>query len=715
MLISEMFPDADMAAAQHDKAANQGKTKAYADMGKDKLQGGNQPTPITTAVNDAAIPAVLKSKPNWVLWKPEWKPDNGKWGKIPKQVNGKGASTIDPGTWNDFETILAASREAGAVAGTDMGAGRGIGFVLTKELMITGIDLDSCRDADTGQAEPWAQQIIDDINSYTEVSPSGTGYRILVLGTFPPDWVEAGIDGKNSNGVEIYQAGRYLTITGQHIDTTPVALKTRQDELASFCHTQFPDAVTGAQERTEAADDGTEATRPLTDEMRRALHAHRNYSATWNRARDFEDQSASTYDLALANIALSANWPGWAVRKLIFEWREIHGENPGKINKDSYWQRTIGMARAGKHNHKGNGTVPPGTGPWVAREGFEERAKQASEEKQKSEAEAARSAILDASLGNPARLAELESRLANTKWFMPGLVAYGEITHFYGPPGSGKTLLWMHLLHKLTPEQRGEVIFLNFDDSPHGAVQKMKLLPGIEMINKGEAPTWLTQLAWSGDWVKGKVIILDTMKKFANVIHKESVKGFFTVLRRLVNEGATVVSLGHTNKHLNDAGQYEFEGVGDVKADCDGLILVQRSIDPISGESTIILTPDENKARAGQHEQAYRFAARDNETEYAALVVSGMPLTREQLEREKANLREQELREQYADEIDLVEYFLRKNPAAIQSKIIEYHHTNSKNYGFGRPRLTDALKAMSGICWTITKGSNNSKIYRLTS
>ena len=83
------------------------------------------------------------------------------------------------------------------------------------------------------------------------------------------------------------------------------------------------------------------------------------------------------------------------------------------------------------------------------------------------------------------------------------------------------------------------------------------------------------------------------------------------------------------------------------------------------------------------------------------------------MEREKEKLHEQNMWEAYKEEIDMIEYFLRKNPASVQSKIVDYWKANSDNYGFGRPRLMNALKALAGICWTIRKGSNNSKIYSL--
>jgi transposase len=50
---------------------------------------------------------------------------------------------------------------------------------------IPGLDLDCCRDPETGDVDPWAQQIIDEVGSYSEVSPSGRGVRIFVRGAIP--------------------------------------------------------------------------------------------------------------------------------------------------------------------------------------------------------------------------------------------------------------------------------------------------------------------------------------------------------------------------------------------------------------------------------------------------------------------------------------------------------------------------------------------------
>jgi AAA domain len=75
------------------------------------------------------------------------------------------------------------------------------------------IDLDKCVDPQTGDVETWAGEIVRSIDSYTESSPSGTGLHIWVRGAKPGD--------RCRNGIEMYDRGRYLTLTGRHVPATP--------------------------------------------------------------------------------------------------------------------------------------------------------------------------------------------------------------------------------------------------------------------------------------------------------------------------------------------------------------------------------------------------------------------------------------------------------------------------------------------------------------
>lgn len=162
--------------------------------------------PTAIAVNFDNIPAQLRGIPHWVLWRYEER--SGKWTKPPHQPNGSYAKTTDPTTWNMFEVVKKAYEKGGFA---------GVGFVLTDELDIVGIDLDHCIDVDEN-VSPMAWFIAEMVNSYTEISPSGEGLRIFAFGDIPED----GRDDKKK-GMEIYKSGRYLTITGCRYNDLPIS------------------------------------------------------------------------------------------------------------------------------------------------------------------------------------------------------------------------------------------------------------------------------------------------------------------------------------------------------------------------------------------------------------------------------------------------------------------------------------------------------------
>lgn len=152
----------------------------------------------------AAIPAELKERHQWVVYRlPE---------KIPLQINDVEASITDDRTWATFDDA------ARAVASSQF---HGIDFVFSATDPFAGIDLDGCRNPDTGELAEWAQAIIADLDSYTEVSPSKTGVKIIVRGT------PCHTGGKNKRlpkmprvserepGIETYSEGRYFCLTGK--------------------------------------------------------------------------------------------------------------------------------------------------------------------------------------------------------------------------------------------------------------------------------------------------------------------------------------------------------------------------------------------------------------------------------------------------------------------------------------------------------------------
>lgn len=140
----------------------------------------------------------------WVCW--VWVPrKNGRPQKMPiDPTTGKAASVTNRSTWSTLEKALHSRTEF------DL---EGIGFVFTEEDRFAGIDLDDCRDPETQKITRWARKIIEAVNSYSEISPSGTGIKIFLKGEFP----------RSAKGehVEMYDRFRFFTVTGWHVKGTP--------------------------------------------------------------------------------------------------------------------------------------------------------------------------------------------------------------------------------------------------------------------------------------------------------------------------------------------------------------------------------------------------------------------------------------------------------------------------------------------------------------
>ena len=132
-----------------------------------------------------------------MLWKPEER--DGKLTKIPYSISGIKARVDAPSTWCSYDECYATYLSSDEYDG--------IGFVLTKDVGLVGIDLDGCRDPQTGEISDEADRIVSQLQSYTEISPSQSGLHIWIYGTLP-------VGRRRKGPVEMYDSGRFLTVTG---------------------------------------------------------------------------------------------------------------------------------------------------------------------------------------------------------------------------------------------------------------------------------------------------------------------------------------------------------------------------------------------------------------------------------------------------------------------------------------------------------------------
>lgn len=277
------------------------------------------------AINRFAIPADLTSRRQWVVWRREER--DGKQTKVPYRADSPGAraSTTDAHSWAPFERAFSV---------VDRGKADGIGFVFAAEDPFCGVDLDACRD-DAGELNPVAAGLVTELDSYTEVSPSGAGMHVIV---------RARLAGKrNRRGpVELYDRGRYFAMTGEYVAGFPHSPMPRQRALDALVARLFP--------APPAPADPVAVARPILEDDRelleRAFAAKNGADVQRLFGGDISGHgSHSEADLAL--VAHLAYWTGGDPVRVdaLFrssglmrdKWDERRGDS-------SYGERTIAKA-----------------------------------------------------------------------------------------------------------------------------------------------------------------------------------------------------------------------------------------------------------------------------------------------------------------------------------------------------------------------------------
>ncbi|MGL4609251.1 MAG: hypothetical protein ACRCYY_06125 [Trueperaceae bacterium] len=177
-----------------------------------------------------SLPQELKDRKQWVLYRLEQR--DGKVTKVPYTRKGRLASSTNPTTWATFEDVWACFLKGGY---------DGIGFVISKDDPYVGVDLDWKKYEGEGIPEA-ANAILAYFNSYSEFSPSRKGCHIWISvldkAEFPSGRKKKANDHMD---IEVYPCGRFLTMTGFHIEVTPLTIEDRSEALQTLYKTLFDD------------------------------------------------------------------------------------------------------------------------------------------------------------------------------------------------------------------------------------------------------------------------------------------------------------------------------------------------------------------------------------------------------------------------------------------------------------------------------------------
>ncbi len=173
----------------------------------------------------------------------------------------------------------------------------------------------------------------------------------------------------------------------------------------------------------------------------------------------------------------------------------------------------------------------------------------------------------------------LMEHISNAEFCWHSLLVKGHITNIVAEANAGKTTIMIQAAKDMASIGY-EVIYVNVDASAsdlkyyhkHSVENNYKLIsPDLSNKSTQEIMNMLSLKAKSEERFDGIALILDTLKKFVDLMSKGGSREFFRVMRSLTAKGMTVICLGHCNKHKID-GKLKYEGTGEVRNDVDELI-----------------------------------------------------------------------------------------------------------------------------------------------
>lgn len=279
--------------------------------------------PRIIAPNFSTIPAQLKDRPQWVVWKLEHRSGQAKPTKVPYDAKTKNrAATTDETSWNSFSTAVDQCQE---------GEFDGIGFVFSAEDDFAGIDLDNCLDP-SGALTTEAATILKQFDTYAEVSPSGTGIKLILRGKLPGR-------GRRKGNIEIYDRSRYFTVTGARLPECSDRVNNCQAALEQLLDELFPEPA--ASQRQPSPSLGIDE---IIAKAKAAKNGQR-FSQLFD-AGDYESagyKSQSEADLALCNQIAFFAGPNPDLVDAVFRQSKLYRE---KWDREDYRTATIEKAIA---------------------------------------------------------------------------------------------------------------------------------------------------------------------------------------------------------------------------------------------------------------------------------------------------------------------------------------------------------------------------------
>lgn len=409
------------------------------------------------------VPEQLVGIEAWCAW--ELQEVKGKPRKVPIHPDGRQFSTRrdKPYRLDDVE-----------------GVGSGVGLVLTDGVKIDGktligFDCDACRDPKTGALMPWVEQLrANHKNSYTEITPSGGGLRLLVLVDKLPEHelhkVRSFDPADNTTKrpeIETYGLGRacYITVSGNIVPGSSPDIEAMHD-LGWFIK-QHPSAVGGLIGEIPELPTGAGPS-PTLDKVDQLVRAHPEGKALaagrWEDVVPEESASEGYYRLVQRAVR-AANGHGdlamqWLLERTAYGAGRVDSAEPDRYRRESWIAAEVARIAS----------KAPRSDPDIFDAPAVESSYMPSETQIKERKEIATAADAAAIL----QVDDFIEQVAGREWLVDELLPSDGLASVFGKPGQGKTPLALRLAVATAAglpaffgrrmEQHGPVVFFVGED-----------------------------------------------------------------------------------------------------------------------------------------------------------------------------------------------------------------------------------------------------------
>jgi hypothetical protein len=219
------------------------------------------------------------------------------------------------------------------------------------------------------------------------------------------------------------------------------------------------------------------------------------------------------------------------------------------------------------------------------------------------------------------QLSEIDALAVEHKPILGSFALMGQSTVIYGAPNSGKTLIVLAAIIAALRAgmiDEGSLYYVNTDDTAAGLAEKIRIANEFRflMLAEGfsgfvavELEDMLLNLA-DENTAAGKIVVLDTVTKFVDVLNAGKARAFMKAVRRFVTKGGTVIGLAHNNKNPDAKGKPVYRGTSDIINDADCAYVL--SICNDDGRERVVLF--ENRKRRGDVKlvTGYRYITADS-------------------------------------------------------------------------------------------------------